>query len=515
MLVGTVSYGNESDPGSVDASVKSTLGGCAGSMDVPEVIRYTAEEFYRLIDYRPVWNRLRTRRLALALPGLADDGLDVAEFSERYLSRAETDNQCSDFAATVAYLSALHQLQFGRWDRSEIAPIWREPSVASGTIIHDSTSLARLGLKHLDQPSVAFDLARPSLDMYADLRRGMLEWRRRYAGVQWPLVREGVVLKPGMSDDRVPALRARLAAQNYLPASNTPAADKRYDPEIVNALKNFQQQHGIRVDGILGQETLGALNRSADYRMRQIAINLERLRWLSADWEPDLLLVDIAGAYAYLYNKGTVIWQGRVQVGRGSRPTPSLKSRINRLTFNPTWTVPPTIYRKDKLPKIRRDTDYLKKNHIRVFDQEGRELDPEAIDWQDPGAVILRQDAGAASALGVVAFRFSNPFAVYLHDTPNQELFEHYQRTFSSGCVRVEGAVDLADLLFACADEQTRLRVDAIRQSGDTKDVLLPEPISILMDYWTVTADDSGDVRFRPDIYHRDAAMMARMLDPP
>src|SRR5690606_4141920 len=160
-----------------------------------------------------------------------------------------------------------------------------------------------------------------------------------------------------------------------------------------------------------------------------------------------------------------------VQVGTRARPTPSLRSRITHLTFNPTWTVPPTIYRNDKLPEIRRDLGYLAKNRIRVLDRDGRELDPRAIDWHNPAAIRRGPAAGPTTAAGLVAIRFPDPSAVTLQDTANQQLFAGPQRAFSSGGVRVEGAVGLADLLLAGAGDEVLGRVEAIKDSGRTRTV--------------------------------------------
>jgi murein L,D-transpeptidase YcbB/YkuD len=173
--------------------------------------------------------------------------------------------------------------------------------------------------------------------------------------------------------------------------------------------------------------------------------------------------------------------------------------------------VPPTIYRQDKLPEIRRNIAYLANNRLKVLDRDGRELNPATIDWQNPGPIKLRQDPGPDNALGLIVFRFPNPFSVYLHDTPSQSLFASHRRNYSSGCVRVEGAKQLADELFAGASQETHNSITDSIKRRLTRNIPLPVKVPILMDYWTAAAYEDGRVEFRPDVYGRDEELMAAL----
>ena len=308
----------------------------------------------------------------------------------------------------------------------------------------------------------------------------------------------------------------RLTSEGYLSEAAVEARAQNpdidlYDQLLVEAVETYQREHLLKDDGIVGPATLTELNVSPAARRDQLRVNLERLRWLAREAEPTMVLVDIAGAKISYYQNGQRRWQARTQVGRAERQTPLLKSRISHLTLNPTWTVPPTIFREDKLPEIRRDIGYLAKNRIRVLDHAGNQLDPHQIDWSNPPGILLRQDAGPDSALGVVAIRFPNPFSVYLHDTPNQHLFDKLPRVFSSGCVRVEQVGGLLDFLLADARPAERERIASIQASGNTKDVNLPRPVTILMAYWTVEVGDDGRLHYRPDLYQRDAALLTAL----
>ncbi|CRM66023.1 murein L,D-transpeptidase [Pseudomonas sp. 25 R 14] len=256
---------------------------------------------------------------------------------------------------------------------------------------------------------------------------------------------------------------------------------------------------------MIGPGTVAELNVSPAVRREQLRVNLERFRWLAQDLEPDGILVNVAAAQLSVYQGGVPVWQTRLQVGRAERQTPLLKSRITRLTLNPTWTIPPTIMREDKLPAIRLNPEYLRQQNLKVLDSEGRALSPEQVDWSRPGNILLRQDAGPRNPLGRIVLRFPNPFSVYLHDTPSQPLFSKGPRAFSSGCVRVEQPMVLRDLLVNPAE---KARTEELLATGVTHEFRLATPVPVLLGYWTVQVDSQGALLYAPDIYSRDGVLL-------
>ncbi|MCQ4297264.1 L,D-transpeptidase family protein [Pseudomonas stutzeri] len=461
--------------------------------------------FYRAVHHQPVWNAYAMLdSLLQQLAQLADDGLDPAHYQPERIreqlyqtSTTALQRECSDILASYAYLEALHHLSHGRLRQADVEPIWRSPATPEPD---DAQRLLQIAVQGLTDLPAAFDHARPAHALYRDLRAAYAALRVAPAPAWRPLP-AGPTLRPGMSDARVPLLRELLLAGT----GSTPLMDLRYGDELVEAVKGFQHQHGLDDDGIIGSGTLAALNVSPAERLDQLRINLERLRWVSRDLEPQSLLVDIAGARLIYFRDSCPFWQTRTQVGREARQTPPLKSQITRLTLNPTWTVPPTILQQDKLPLIRQDRGYLERHQMRVLDAQGNSLDPYAVDWNNPRGIMLRQDAGPTNPLGQVAIRFANPFSVYLHDTPSKPLFGRAARAVSSGCVRVEGALQLADLLVGEAERDT---VAKLLQTGETHEYRLAHHTPILMAYWTADTDDTGAPRYRPDIYRRDAALL-------
>ncbi|HCJ29924.1 MAG TPA: murein L,D-transpeptidase [Pseudomonas sp.] len=472
-------------------------------------------ELYRRHQFEALWTSYaRLDELLEQLNALVDDGLNPTiyhpETIRQAMHTATTEplhRECSDILATHAYLLALRHLSHGRLPQDRLEPVWRSPDAAAQQQADDQLlDIADDGLAHLEQ---AFDKARPTLEQYHNLRKAHSRLRAE-PPQQWLPIPSGQTLRPGMSDPRVPLLHQRLVKDGYLPDALVPDnIETRYSQPIEQAIKAFQARHGLQDDGILGAETLAALNVSPTERLSQLKINLERFRWLSRDIEARSLLVDIAGGRVIHFRDNRPRWETRSQVGRDTRQTPAIKSNVTRLTLNPTWTVPPTILREDKLPRIREDLGYLTKQNMQVLDYQGNVLEPQQVDWNNPGNILLRQAAGPGNPLGRLVIRFANPFAIYLHDTPSQGLFARSQRAFSSGCVRVESVMQLVDLLLTDGERERFTRLLA---TGRTHEFRLDEPTPVLLAYWTAEADSTGQAHYRPDIYSRDHDLLAALL---
>jgi L,D-transpeptidase YcbB len=320
----------------------------------------------------------------------------------------------------------------------------------------------------------------------------------------------GATLKFGVTDDRVPALRKRLSISGDL--QGTPIASAFFDEQLEKAVKHFQRRHRLKVDGAVGANTLEALNIPVEARIDQIRVNLDRARWVLHAIGGKFVLVDIAGFQAYFFKEDGIIWESRVQVGRPYRRTPVFRSDIEYLVFNPTWTVPPGILRKDILPAVKKNPNYLKERNISVIDRQGNIINQDTIDWsQYPKRgfpYMLRQDPGPSNALGLIKIMFPNEHLVYLHDTPSRSLFESENRTFSSGCIRVEKPFELAELLLGNPVKWNQESFNAVIASKKPHTTILPEHIPVLLLYWTVAVDQDGEVHFKKDPYNRDRAVL-------
>lgn len=477
-------------------------------------------DFYTQRHYAPAWSDSdNVDQLFAGLDSMDADGLlpqDYGLDALRNIWQAPGFKDASpaqhadfDLMATRAYMTALVQLARGKVDPTRLDPVWNIDPLA----IDPQQGLAMLE-SSIDERSVdqAFAMARPQNPLYAKLRDGLAQLRATATRGDWPKVPDGPSLKPGMKDPRVTALRTRLVAGSYL--DETLAHGEHYDNPVTDAVKRFQQDHYLDVDGAVGADTLAALNVPIAQRIGQVRANLERARWLLHALPGTFVVVDVAGFKVSFYRDGNPVWKSRVQVGKPYRSTPIFRSDITYITFNPTWTIPPTILKNDVLPKIRANSAYLANNRIRVLDSAGNTLSPSAVNWSNPRGITLRQDAGPGNSLGQVVIRFPNSFAVYLHDTPHQELFSKAKRDTSSGCIRVEHPLDLVQLLFNDDEKWNREAIDARIAAGKTQNVTLPTTVPILLAYWTVDIDDDGRLAFKNDIYGRDAPLLAALDKP-
>lgn len=315
-------------------------------------------------------------------------------------------------------------------------------------------------------------------------------YRRMAQAGGWLVLPAGPPPKAGEQGPLVEALRRRLAAENYdVGGGQEP---DRLDPGLAAALVRFQSRHGLAADGVLGRNTRAALDVSAAARLRQIELNLERIRWSPGPMPAERIELDIAAAEAVLYRAGLPRLRMRAVVGAPVTKTPMFASRIETVVFNPPWNVPVSIASKEITPKVRKDPTYLVRHHY-VLVPTG-----------------LQQLPGPDNALGRVKFDLPSPFGVYLHDTPSRGAFARSMRALSHGCMRLEKPLDLALELLA---EQgwTPEMVQAAVDAGATRRVTLSRPVPLRVIYRTAYVDEAGDLQFRPDVYGWDDKLRAAL----
>ncbi|MHA1554931.1 MAG: L,D-transpeptidase family protein [Alphaproteobacteria bacterium] len=320
----------------------------------------------------------------------------------------------------------------------------------------------------------------------------------------WPSVPAEKILRVGVKDPLVATLRRRLSLSGDLPS--VPGLAESFDSYVEAAVKRFQARHGIPADGIVGKTTYEALNIPATIRLNQLATNLTRLKMLTSSLPNRFVMVNVPAASIEAVDGGRVDLRHTAIVGKSDRQTPILNSKIYEINFNPFWTVPKSIIRKDLIPLMRKQPDYLAEQRIRIYNNSGDELQTSQVNWQTDEAVkyMFRQDPGDFNSLGQVRINFNNAFSVYMHDTPNKGLFREETRFFSSGCVRVQNVRELITWLAKSNDGWDRSQIDNMYRTGERLNLTLSQAVPVYFSYITAWAVSDGVVQFRNDIYNLD-----------
>lgn len=463
---------------------------------------------YALRNYAAFWFGAdtpdgRAARLAEGLASADRDALDPRDYDPTRLPNWDKSPEHRELAYSFAAARYGIDVQSGRADPKVAEP---DLFVYPRDTQPDSV-LLKLGLA--DDPQAALAAMAPTSARYRALRQAYAEWRGRAEGPSLPPVPDGPSLKPDMSDPRVPVLRDRLAALGYGPG----VGGTVYDAATVEAVTRFQADSGLTADGVAGKKTLAELNADPADRTTTIALNMERLRWMPDELGARHVAVNIADFSLVYSEEGQPVLEMPVVVGRPYRKTPVFSDKIRYLEFSPTWTVPPTILRKDMIPKLKKDPSLIEKFGYEFFtggDQPQR-VDPATIDWPSvtPSTFRyqIRQRPGDDNALGRVKFMFPNTHNVYLHDSPAKELYARSERAFSSGCIRVARPEALAAALLKDLSDWTEERIASSMAQPSPVRVSLPTPVPVHLTYLTAWVDAAGVTRFRPDIYERDAVL--------
>ena len=475
-------------------------------------------KLYERNHFQLIWkNPQNINDLLNELGNIEEDGLNPEDYhlstllvQKLHLEQSDSPEPSLmadyDILLTDSLIRLAYHLHFGKVEPESLHPDWNMTRK-----INDTDPVVNIE-KTLRSAKLADTLkkSRPQLKSYSLMRAALKKYREIQEAGGWEAVPEGPTLKVGMTDERIPKLRKRLAVTGHFEGTNTKS--DHFDEELEKAVVGFQKSHHLVADGAVGKNTYKTLNGPVKRKIDQIRVNLERFRWISRNIPEEFIVVDIAGFRAYHYRNYNIKWTSKVQVGKAFRKTPVFNSQIKYLVFNPTWTVPPTILREDIIPKIKKNPEYLQKKKISVIDRKGRIVDPSLVDWSKYSRKnvphTFRQEPGPHNALGRIKFIFPNKHFIYLHDTPSRSLYARKDRAFSSGCIRVEKDIELAEILLNDPEKWNQQNIQNLMDTLETKRVNLPKPMPISLLYWTVRFDEKGKIIFKKDVYDRDGAVL-------
>lgn len=339
-------------------------------------------------------------------------------------------------------------------------------------------------------------------------------FREIVANGGWPQVPAGHQLRLGSNSPAVSVLRKRLIVSGDIGPET--GASPVFDSYVEAAVRRFQARHGIIETGVVNQQTFAALNVPAETRLRQLETNLVRLRSFSRDLGNRYVTANIPAATVETVENGQVATHHIAGVGKIDRQSPVMQTKAYQINFNPFWTVPASVIRKDLIPKMQADPNYLRDNHIRVYNKEGQELQPEQINWRSLDALNykFRQDIGGDfNSLGVVRIDIANPYGVYMHDTPAKGVFGDDFRFVSSGCIRLQNVRDYVAWLLKETPGWDRDHIDEVIRSGERVDVKITPAVPVYWVYVTAWGAPDGITQFREDIYQRDGLGVARAAE--
>ena len=485
----------------------------------------TLNKLYQQRSYAPIWVTSEGRPHALSLRlkeklqkasehGLSDKDYWDESLEERFQAAVKNPRNwiTYELAASEALIRYADHLSNGRFDPDQIDSDIKfkkrdfNDYQFLNTIVNSGESFLSVGLDRLA----------PRHTRYTDLRQALADLRAQRTQGGWATINSpGFALKLGVNDPVVMKLRERFNQLGYRVSYN---GGNLFDQEFDQVVRRYQSLNGLATDGVIGtrSEVLRSVNASLQQRISQVEVNMERLRWLPRDIESRHVFINLATSEFQAFENGAKPFDFKTVVGQPFRRTPSMRDTITFVNLNPFWTIPRSITIKDKLPVLKQDYRYLERhNMVLISEATDREVDPATVNWAQMSPqnfpYYIRQLPGPDNALGVVKFPLQNPWAIYLHDTNEKNLFQEGKRHRSSGCIRLEEPLEFAAYLLAdqqgwsLSQIQNFVPMSVGQRAGQLdKRVTLKRAMPVYMMYLTVEKSSDGVLRFVEDVYGQD-----------
>jgi len=480
-------------------------------------------KFYGNKNFTPLWIGQdglndKAKRLLVLLSKADTEGLKARDYLPQSLADfADTDGSADKSPAdlarlevelTAAALEYSHHISAGRVEPlriSELHTIEANPVDPAEVL---------LKLEASAEPDAYLASLQPLIPQYQYLKTALAKVRNTASTEEEVIfIPGGKLIRAGGTDSRIELVAKRLQQLGYydIPAEQATEESTFYNPELVAAVKDLQEQSGLNNEGIIGRQTLAALNgQSSEDKISKIIMSMERLRWLPQDLKSRYVFVNQAFFETWMMDEGKEVYRSDVIVGRPKFQTAVFADEMEKVTLNPNWYVPRTIIYEEMIPKLLKNPNYLANLGYIVTDRSGQTVDSSTVDWgrygQDSIPFDVRQPPGPKNALGKVKFMFPNQHSIYMHDTPARELFKKKVRAFSHGCVRLQKPMEFANIILGTQGWSPE-KIQAAIASGENQTIILDQKIPVYLGYYTAWADADGNVKTRNDIYSRDRTL--------
>ena len=472
--------------GAISARLAETLRNV--SPRLPKREREAIQAYYEAANHAPLWVRdgawtAAANGVIARLKEAGEDGLDAADYPIPAVANTK-DAPAADWAEAEIRLSAAAVL-YARDARGGRIDPTRLSAYLTPTLTLPAADAVLQRLAAATDPNAALAAYNPQHAGYQALKRKLVEIRETRPATPMVRVPDGKPLRVGMRDPRTSLIRARFGMEP------TGQDDTAYDERLASAVAAFQKEHGLKASGVLDKATVAALSGPSPARLEgDLIANMERWRWLPETLGERHIFVNIPEYRLRLFDKGDMVHQTRVVVGKLESQTPIFSDEMEYVIVNPSWTIPPSIMKNEILPGLARDPSYAARRGYEVIVRNGR--------------MTVRQPPGERNALGYVKFIFPNNHAVYLHDTPSRHLFAREQRAFSHGCVRVDQPFRLAEAVLQVQGDWSEAKLRGLIGKGE-RHLRLKDRLPVHLSYFTLAVDESGQLKSFNDLYGHNA----------
>ncbi len=470
----------------------------------------TLKQFYAASENQTVWGNLNKRTFVLSQLekseelGLEPEDYKISElkkFESKVASLSDKDLAAYDILLTYNFEKYLNHIYKGKLDPKKLYTNW---DLDEKTFDVNSVLIKGFNKNKLD--SIVENI-QPKTQTYKELLKA-LEIINTFPDDHVKTIESADKIVLNDTNPALINIKKRLLYWNDM--SGKDSLTTIYDSKTFESVKRFQERHGLAADGVIGAGTIKALNYSKEDRKKQIIVNLERWRWYPSELAENYFIINIPDYSLNVVESNDTTLVRNVVVGTSKRKTPIITSYLKTVVFNPTWTVPPTILKEDVVPAMKRNRNYLANKNITIYDTAGKVVSPMAWNENKPNNYRYVQSPGYDNSLGLMKILFPNHHSVYLHDTNHRNIFGRNNRSMSSGCVRVENPLELAQHILDVDGNWPQDRIDTIIASKTTMSFKITKKYALYQWYWTAWSK-KNQLLFRADIYDLDSDLYAQL----